>query len=79
MSKQAEMHPAYAWDCDDCGAENFNRAIVPEMSDDDLKELRDDHGVQPWEAGQFMMMPTEVTCAKCGATFATAHMLDDDT
>jgi len=76
-----ELHPAHAWDCDECGAENFVRCVVPEMSDEELAELRDDHGVQPWEAGHFMQVPDEVTCAKCGATFGTQFMdqsEDDD-
>jgi transcription elongation factor Elf1 len=76
--RTVELHPAHTWDCDDCGAENFVRCVVPEMSEEDLAELRDDHGVQPWETGQFMTMPNEVTCAKCGATFTTAHMEQDE-
>jgi hypothetical protein len=69
--RTTELHPAFSWDCDDCGAENFARCIVPEMSDEDLKELREDHGIQPWETGDLLMMPTEVTCSKCGAAYAT--------
>lgn len=73
-----EVHPAYVFDCDECGAENFVRAIVPEMSQEELDELRIEHGVQPWEAGQFTAFPNEVVCSKCGFRYATQHMCDDD-
>lgn len=70
------LRPAYAWDCEDCGRENFARGIVPEFSADDLQAMRDEQGVQPWEDGEFVMMPDEVKCGFCGAIFATAHCKD---
>jgi hypothetical protein len=70
------LRPAYSWDCEECGRENFCRGVVPEFSEEDRQELRDEHGVQPWEDGAFVMMPTEVTCPHCGAVFATMHFKD---
>jgi hypothetical protein len=67
---------AYSWDCEECGRESFVRGIVPEMSADDIAALREEHGVEAWEAGDFLMMPDEVECAFCGARFATTHMKD---
>jgi len=46
------------------------------MSADELAELRDEHGVQPWEEGDFVMMPEAVHCPHCGREFATVHMKD---
>jgi DNA-directed RNA polymerase subunit RPC12/RpoP len=71
-----ELRPAYTWDCDDCGRENFARGIVPEFSEEEERELRDEHGVQPWEAGKFLMMPPEVQCSHCGSRFASGHFKD---
>lgn len=74
----AELRPAFAWDCPSCGREQFERAIVPEFTSEELEELRDDHGVQPWEAGQFSMMPANVKCKACGHKFAAKHLVDSE-
>ena len=68
-----ELRPAYSWDCSECGGGNFSRAIVPEMSEDELEELRTEHGIEVWEDGAFMMMPTEVECLHCHQIFPTLH------
>ena len=70
------LRPAYVWDCPDCDRENFARGVVPEMSEDALARLRLEHGIQPWEEGDFVMMPKTVTCTECGAVFACAHFKD---
>ena len=64
-----ELHPAYFWDCPECGRENFVRGISPEFTDEDLQVLKAEHGVQPWETGDFVMMPTNVECGECHAEF----------
>ena len=33
MASHIELHPAFVWDCDDCGRENFVRSIVGEFDD----------------------------------------------
>jgi uncharacterized Zn finger protein len=33
------LRPAYCWDCDSCGRENFERGIIQEFSLEDLKGL----------------------------------------
>ncbi|RIK84349.1 MAG: hypothetical protein DCC68_01320 [Planctomycetota bacterium] len=70
------LRPAYAWDCEECGRENFSRSLIPEFSEEDLQELRDEHGVQPWETGAFVSMPESVKCPHCGAVFGTRHLKD---
>lgn len=72
---RAELHPAYVWDCNQCGTENFERAITFEGSPQDLQYLKEEHGVQPWETGEFRTVPLTVTCSQCGTIYKTA---DDD-
>lgn len=69
-----ELRPAFMWDCEECGRENFTRAIVPEMSVEDLAELKEDHGIEENETGEFLMMPKRVTCPDCGNEFRSYRM-----
>lgn len=73
-----ELHLAYMWDCNSCGCENFVRAMVPSLSDEEIEELRDEHGVQPWETGKFTTAPSSVKCSHCGAEFETDHSVDGE-
>lgn len=59
------LRPAYAFDCDACGRENFGRIIVPEMSPETEAELRAQYGVE-FAEGEFLMVPLEVICSFCG-------------
>jgi hypothetical protein len=70
------LNPAYCWDCPDCGKENFCRGIVAEMSPESMESLRAEYGVEPWEEGEFMMMPECVECRHCGVQFPTMHLKD---
>lgn len=73
-----ELHPAYQWDCDSCGRENFARAVVAELNpenpeDAELIEIaraESEHligDIKPF----WMTEPEEVVCAHCGAEFET--------
>ena len=75
---RVELRPAFSWDCPKCGTENFARGIVPEMAPEELSELRDEHGVQPWEAGDFVMAPESVECKHCLLTWETIRFREDD-
>ncbi len=66
-----ELRPAYVWDCPECGLEHFIRCLVPELSDEDYQELREDHGLGPCDTGIFIAMPESVKCKECGLTFKT--------
>lgn len=63
------LRTAYAYDCEDCGRENFVRAVIAEMSPEDQAWLRTEHGVEECATGDFVMMPESVTCGFCGAVF----------
>lgn len=67
------LNPAYMWDCDECGTENFCRGIIAEMSEEDLAELREEHGIEEHETGDWMTMPETVVCKVCSAEFETQH------
>lgn len=69
MLEAVELHNAYFWDCPSCGQENFGRLIRPEFSEDELAEMREDWGVQPWESGEFLLRPKSVECSRCGEGF----------
>lgn len=71
-----ELRPAYCWDCPDCGRENFVRGLVPELSSEDLEEMRNEHGIEPWDAGDFVAMPEIVKCIHCHIQFETEHFND---
>jgi hypothetical protein len=71
MASHIELHPAFVWDCDDCGRENFERSIVGDFDEETLQQMRDEHGIQPWEAGDLHTAPTVVTCRHCGSVFGT--------
>jgi rubredoxin len=70
------LRPAYAWTCPECGRDHFCNGVVPEMADDDLATLREEHGIEPGDEGDFVMMPDSVRCDDCGIEFQTAHFKD---
>jgi len=72
-----ELIPAYVWDCPNCGREKFERGLVPEMSPEELQEIRDELGVPEDDMGYPIMMPSFVTCPSCGVTFRTLHYGDE--
>ncbi len=76
LHELVETRPAFAWDCPNCGAENFARAVVCELSEEEMRELRDEHGVQPWETGNFLVKPESVSCHSCKESFLTSNYED---
>lgn len=72
-----ELQPAFAFHCEECGAEGFVRAIVPELSKEDEQAIREEHGMEPWEAGCVTMLPATVKCKECGTEFDTKCYGDD--
>ena len=71
--KQVEMRLAFEWTCERCGRDNFEHAQVcgeERFTEDELRELRDVQGIQPWETGHWLAKPAYVNC-ECGAVFKT--------
>lgn len=73
-----EMRPAFVFTCEACGRDNFMAGIVPEMSQEDMSELREDYGIDEHQVGTFLMMPRKVQCQQCGVTYKTHHMSEDE-
>jgi hypothetical protein len=67
---EVELLPAYMWDCPECGGENFERGIVPEMSREEFELMCQENGVVE-ENGHWMLMPSQVNCRHCEFTFKT--------
>jgi uncharacterized Zn finger protein len=67
--QEVELHPAFQWDCDNCGKENFTRSIKWEGSEEDLIKLKERFEIEAWQEGEFRHCPDEVTCSYCGTVF----------
>ena len=79
MHEPVELRPAFAWDCPECGREQFARTIVAELSSEEIVQLKEQFGADPWESGYFLTRPNTVTCADCGHVFTTCDFaLDAD-
>ncbi|MEM9588515.1 MAG: hypothetical protein AAGA03_14620 [Planctomycetota bacterium] len=80
MVKKVELIPASFWTCPECGSGQFVRNIAVEASPEEIADLRDQLGVQPWQEGVLLADPKSVTCSECNATFeAVGYMEDADT
>jgi len=67
--KKAQLNPAYMWDCDQCGTENFERAIVYEPTEEEMAEVMEDYEFDPWESSPWTLMPETVKCKCCGTEY----------
>lgn len=67
------LNPAYSWDCDNCGKENFQRSIsmyLDPNDEDDASVIERMHGeVDPGRKYCVQTSPDNVTCQYCGRTF----------
>lgn len=72
------LSPAYVWDCEECGRENFQRAVSVKLDpndDGDAETIRRIHGlsegepIPPTLGVGMMTRPSRVTCKHCGAEF----------
>ncbi len=77
MSRRGvEIRQAWEWTCDECGRDNFERAVLADSSaidtDGDGPEAE---AVRDWMnsggEGRFLMVPRRVTCPRCGVGFDT--------
>jgi len=84
---ETELHSAFVWDCDECGAENFERAIegnideaalenaepqvLPELLAIDAKDHGDGMMEAPLLVQRISIVPEYVICRSCRKTFTT--------
>lgn len=88
--KIIELAPAYVWDCDECGRENFQRSVTTRLNPDDPDDadvIRDLEGLGPDEEidrdpnirRTVQHRPSRVTCRHCGAEFGAVDSGEPDT
>ena len=73
---EVELHPAYIWDCDNCGRENVVRPMPAFLDRDDEEEMREELGVDPSEQGVFLEVPGVVTCKFCNACYESVPPIE---
>jgi len=74
-----ELHPAYLFDCTECGRETFLRAVVADLDEQDRLALVVRYGMPEHEAaaGGWMTRPDEVTCKHCGSQYTAIDRGDE--
>ena len=72
-----ELHPAFIWDCNECGRENLTRTVLGDFDQETLHDMREQHGITEYESGDWYTAPTTVRCRYCGGTFSTSNDEDD--
>lgn len=75
-----ELHDAYVWDCDECGVENWTRAVIvtPESLDAETRAILDEAAGDDWVTGDIVTRPDVVTCRHCGTEYDADDTGDDD-
>lgn len=83
-----ELFTAYYWNCPNCGQENFEHGVQPELTDDEWLELQkqiDPDAGESWreqsseELATFrqemglIAQPISVKCGKCAASYPVEH------
>ena len=77
MAQKVELRQSFWWYCEDCGKENFGRAMSHEASEEELESMKEAMGVPPEANADFMYFPVSVKCEHCGNTFGTVVDGDD--
>ena len=66
--KTVEVRLAFAFDCAQCGRENFVKSVLHEFSPAEQAEMAEDLGEKP-QTGKWITHPEHVVCSNCGAGF----------
>lgn len=79
---------AYVWDCPHCGHENFQRAVVADISADELHDVAVAMGeIEEWQelpeglGAHWQTHPDTVHCRRCETQYETlqeASVTDDE-
>lgn len=73
-----KIKAVWKWHCPTCGHTNTPPYRVAELSAEEAEELRNEHGVQPWQTGDWVVAPTIVDCLSCGDEFDAEVVGDHD-
>lgn len=73
IKEKVELFPAHRWDCPECGRQNYCDSWPVELSEEEMKEMRDEYDIPNDESilGNFRTCPEEVECKFCKETFET--------
>jgi rubredoxin len=82
--KIVELKTAYHWNCDACGADNFDVPQKAELTEEDREQAyREIHELGEWEdlpenwrEFELVTLPDQVTCEQCGETYFTRDERD---
>jgi len=84
---KVELAPAYVWDCDNCGRENFQRAISVRLDpkcEHDAEMIREMSGLEAdTEIPEHLFLsmttrPNRVTCKHCETQFEAVDSGDPE-
>lgn len=75
LNKTVVMRLAFAFDCPECGAENFIDSVPHEFSHDEVEDFKEETGERP-EMGDWVTFPETVECCKCHAEFEATNLND---
>lgn len=73
-----ELRPAFQWTCPECGTDQFEAAVVVEMSREEQSEMQMDYG-ETFRNGDWVMAPETVECRNCEREYPTMHFNDEET
>jgi hypothetical protein len=83
--REVELVQAFLWTCDDCGRDNFERAITVDPESTEGQEVAEFTRLATEDAnesvqalglevgGDWLMAPRQVKCRHCGAEFSTVE------
>ena len=67
-----EVRLAFAFNCAQCGQENFVNSVMHEFGPDEQAEMAEDLGEKP-QTGNWITHPEHVKCCRCGAEFRAVN------
>lgn len=72
MGTKVELIPAFFWICPECGVDNFERAVIIELTHQERKEIAENNDIdEEVENGDIMSYPEEVECSFCQTEYET--------
>ena len=69
ITEIVDVHPAWVWDCPECGIENFARSVVSGMTAEEEEIMRETHDLDDSETGFWQTAPLTVECFDCETEF----------
>ena len=73
---EIELHPAFFWMCEECGADNFIRQFTAVLSEEEISMIVQDYGEDILDM-HLATIPLELTCSKCNAVFDQIRAIGD--